>query len=31
MIRFGRRALSEEPDEEAAKEPERAEVPAVVY
>jgi cytochrome d ubiquinol oxidase subunit I len=31
MIRFGRRALSEEPDEEAAKEPEPAEVPAVVY
>jgi cytochrome d ubiquinol oxidase subunit I len=31
MIRFGRKALSEEPDEEAAKEPDRAEVPAVVY
>ncbi len=31
MIRFGRRALTEEPDQEAAKEPARAEVPAIVY
>jgi cytochrome d ubiquinol oxidase subunit I len=31
MIRFGRRALQEEPDQEAAKEPAPAEVPAVVY
>jgi cytochrome d ubiquinol oxidase subunit I len=31
MIRYGRKALAEEPDEEGAKEPERAEVPAVVY
>jgi cytochrome d ubiquinol oxidase subunit I len=31
MIRYGRKALAEEPDEEAAKEPEPAEVPAVVY
>ena len=31
MIRYGRKALEEEPDEERAKEPERADVPAVVY
>jgi cytochrome d ubiquinol oxidase subunit I len=31
MIRYGRKALEEEPDEEGAKEPERADVPAVVY
>jgi cytochrome d ubiquinol oxidase subunit I len=31
MIRYGRKALEEEPDEEGAKEPERAEVPAVIY
>jgi cytochrome bd ubiquinol oxidase subunit I len=31
MIRYGRKALHEEPDEETAKEPAPAEVPAVVY
>jgi cytochrome d ubiquinol oxidase subunit I len=31
MIRFGRKALEEEPDEETAEEPPRAEVPAIVY
>jgi cytochrome d ubiquinol oxidase subunit I len=31
MIRFGRRALEEEPNEETATEPERDNVPAVVY
>ncbi|HWC37942.1 MAG TPA: hypothetical protein VG476_05415, partial [Acidimicrobiales bacterium] len=31
MISFGRKALQEEPDEETAKEPERSDVPAVVY
>jgi hypothetical protein len=31
MIRYGRKALEEEPDEEGAREPDRADVPAVVY
>jgi cytochrome d ubiquinol oxidase subunit I len=31
MIRYGRRALEEEPDEEGARVPERSEVSAVVY
>jgi hypothetical protein len=31
MIRYGRKALEEEPDEDGARVPERAEVPAIVY